>query len=170
MRCEQVGLTVESEEVTTCSRAFNVRQRTEPKLGAGYFANAATQIWTELSVKELCAMSPGSVAQKLRADILMHKPEDTAVRVQWYREQAQKGNRTPQTFDKLALTFILSSWVFDWEAVDFGGARPAIFDHGALVPIVANFVPRPGGDGLNVYSTGPEASTKLFASLLGASS
>mmetsp|Transcript_42213 Transcript_42213/g.111828 ORF Transcript_42213/g.111828 Transcript_42213/m.111828 type:complete len:253 (-) Transcript_42213:312-1070(-) len=168
VRCEQVGLTVESDEVTTCSRAFNVRQRTEPKLGAGYFANGATQIWTELPVKELCAMSPGAVAQKLRASIMMHKAEDTAARVQWYREEAAKGNRTPQQYDKWALTFILSSWVFDWEAVDFG-AKPVAFDHGAIVPIVANFVPRPGGDGLNVYASGPQASTEQFARLLGGS-
>lgn len=48
-RVAQLGLGEDSEEVTTCSRAWNFRSRTEPPLGAGYCANAASQVNTELS-------------------------------------------------------------------------------------------------------------------------
>ena len=61
-------------------------------------------------------------------------------------------------FDERVLTFVVSSWGFDWEAAAFDEATPPVcYDHGALVPIVAVLVPRPGGDGLSVYATsGPQ--------------
>lgn len=168
VRCGQVGLRVDSDELTTLSRAFNVRQRTLPKLGAGFFGNAATQMWTELPVSELCcSLSPAAVAVRLRRTITSHTPEHTAARVQWYKAEHAKGHKTPQPFDPYALTLVVSSWCFDWEAVDFGAA-PVCFDHGALTPIVVNFVPRPRGDGLNVYMSGPPHSTEQFAGLLAA--
>jgi len=165
MRCGQVGLPADSEEVSTCSRAFNIRKRTEPPLGAAYFANAATQMWTELTVKEVCALSVSMVAQKLRASINAHSSEASAARIAWYHDQQERGCATPLVFDAKALTFIISSWMFDWEGVDFG-AKPACFDHGAYTPVVCNFIPRAAGDGCNVYTSGPQESVELFACLL----
>ena len=68
-------------------------------------------------------------------------------------------------FDALALTFVVSSWVFDWEGIDFK-AVPLGFDHGALVPIVIVFTARPRGDGINVYTSGPRASLEHYSSVL----
>lgn len=166
MRCEQVGLTIDSEETTTLCRAFNIRRRTDPPLGAEYFANGATQIFTELTVKALCATSPSAVARKLRASIGEHSSEETAALLQWYRARHEEGCKTPLVFDKFAMTFVVSSWTgFDWEGVDFD-AKPVCFDHGALVPFVAVFTSRPQGDGVNVYTTGTHESTEHFSRLL----
>ena len=83
----------------------------------------------------------------------------------WLREKQQSGHKTTHTFDANALTFIVSSWGFDWEGADFG-AKPVCFDHGALVPIVAVLIPRPRDDGMNVYASGPQASLEEFVSTL----
>ena len=69
-------------------------------------------------------------------------------------------------FDAKALTFIISSWNFAWDAAAFDSA-PIAFDHGALVPVVAVFVPRPKADGLFVYASGPQASVEQFARTMG---
>ena len=69
------------------------------------------------------------------------------------------------TFDAEGLTFILSSWLFDWEGVDFS-AVPVGFDHGAHVPIVSVFTPRAGGDGIHIYHTGTPEAVRLFANFL----
>ena len=76
-----------------------------------------------------------------------------------------KGATTPPRFDANALTFVVSSWIFDWEGVDMGNGAPIAFDHGALVPIVAELVPRPGGDGVSVYGSGPQWSLEWFAAV-----
>ena len=57
------------------------------------------------------------------------------------------------------MTFVISSWVFNWEGVNFVGDEsgvPRYYDHGALVPFVAVMVPRGQKDGMNVYVTGPD--------------
>eukprot|EP00286_Rhodomonas_abbreviata_P002309 CAMPEP_0181344320 /NCGR_PEP_ID=MMETSP1101-20121128/32111_1 /TAXON_ID=46948 /ORGANISM="Rhodomonas abbreviata, Strain Caron Lab Isolate" /LENGTH=400 /DNA_ID=CAMNT_0023456117 /DNA_START=93 /DNA_END=1292 /DNA_ORIENTATION=+ len=114
MRCAQLGLGVDCEEVSTCSRACNFRRRTEPPLGEGYCGN-------ELR------MSASHVAQRLRADLQACTPEAVTARGAWLREQQRLGNKTTQAFDANALTFIVSSWGFDWEGANFG-AKPARFD------------------------------------------
>lgn len=169
-RCEQLGLSLQSEEVlgqvTTCQRAFNVRKRTA--LGASYFGNGVTQVWSELTIKELCVeLNAAQVAQKLRRDLQAVTPEVVARRVQWYKAQQEQGCKTPAIFDQYALTFIVSSWMFDWEAADFH-AKPVAYDHGALVPIVCNYTARPDGDGVNVYTTGTQAAVKRCSELLSA--
>jgi len=165
VRCAQLGLALDSEEPTTCSRACNLRQRTDPPLGAGYCANGVSQVWTELTVRELLDMAPSAVARQLRASLQAHKPETVAARAQWLRQKQQEGCKTPQIFDQHALTFIISSWGFDWEGADFN-ATPLCFDHGAHTPVVAVFVPRPQRDGLNVYTSGTPESVNQFARLL----
>ena len=169
MRCAQLGLSPDSEETTTCSRACNFRRRASPPLSAGYCANGVGQFWSDLPVKDLLASSDAQVALRLRADLQACTPEIIAARACWLREQQRAGRKTAFAFDANALTFIVSSWGFDWEGAIFGGAKPVCFDHGALVPIVAVLTPRPGGDGLNVYVSGPQASLEQFAShLIGA--
>merc|ERR1711974_348364 len=76
VRCTQLGLATDSEELTTTiCRACNIRKRTEPPLGAGYCANGVTQAWTELTVRELLAMTPTEVALRLRATLQAHTPK-----------------------------------------------------------------------------------------------
>ena len=74
-----------------------------------------------------------------------------------------QGATTAPRFDGNALTFIVSSWRFDWEGVDMGGGAPFAYDHGAHVPIVATLIPRACGDGINVYASGPKSSLEKFA-------
>lgn len=73
-------------------------------------------------------------------------------------------------FDQWGLTFIVSSWLFGWEAAAFewegknGG--PMDFDHGAHVPIVSVCTPRRGwkaGGGVNVYFSGTRAFCEAVA-------
>ena len=78
----------------------------------------------------------------------------------------QAGKTVPQVFDKNALTFICSSWIFDWGVAAFGDRAPSAFDHGALVPIVSNVVPRSGGDGVNVYWSGSQDAVEEYARIL----
>merc|ERR1719324_2385377 len=107
-------------------------------------------------------MTPAKVAQRLRADLQALSPETVAARAQWLHRQQQKGCNTKHIFDPRALTFISSSWNFDWEGVDFNAA-PVCFDHGALTPVAVVFVPRPQGDGVNVYTSGPQNALEDFA-------
>ena len=81
------------------------------------------------------------------------------------RTQQKAGTRVVGVYDENALTFIFSSWRFDWEGAAFEGP-PLCFDHGALVAIACVFVPRPNGDGLNVYASGPEQSLVAFTKRL----
>jgi hypothetical protein len=166
MRCTQVGLASDSGEVATCMRPCNFRTRTTPPLGAGYFANAVTAVRSALPVCALLSMSVGEVAKQLRAD-LVHDitNESIAARAAWLRRVCLAGCTTAQTFDAQALTCIVSSWRFDWEAANFH-ATPVGLDHGAHVPIVSVITPRPGGDGLNVYASGTQESLEQFARLL----
>jgi len=168
MRCRQLGLPLDSEEMTTCARACNIRKRTSPPLGAGYCANGVVQVFTSLSVRELLSSAPSAVAQHLRASLQANSPQHVAALVKWQDGHWRAGRRVTIAFDARALTFVVSSWVFDWEGIDFK-ATPVAFDHGALVPIVVVFTVRPAGDGLNVYSSGPRASLEQYSSILTAS-
>jgi len=165
MRCTQLDLATDSKSPTTIMRACIIRKRTEPQLGAGYFGNGVTQAWTELTVHELLTMTPAEVALRLRATLEAHTPTALAALGKWQYEKQQEGCRTTLVFDPNALTFVLSSWVFDWEGADFD-AKPVCYDHGALTPVVAVFTPRPLGDGLNVYASGPQEALDHFVSLL----
>lgn len=97
---------------------------------------------------------------KLREDLIVNsKMETTVERGQWLYVQHSQGKKTMRRFDDNALTFVCSSWAFDWESCDLGNGNKCIaYDHGALVPIVAVFVPRKGGDGMGVYVSGTEES------------
>ena len=173
-RCEQLEISCDSDEVTTCSRASNFRQRCSPALDEGYCANGVCQVWTQMSVKELLREDESmvaAVAKTLRTDLSAHTSEVVKQRAQWLSWQQRQGCRTIQMFDANALTFILSSWMFDWEGADFN-ARPVGYDHAAHTPIVAVFVPRKGvgegklSGGVNVYTCGTEAAVKRFSELL----
>merc|ERR1712187_628167 len=102
-------------------------------------------------------MRPAEVALRLRAAIKAHTPQIVAARAQWLIETANSGSKAAMQFDQHALSFVISSWGFYWEGVEFD-STPICFDHEANVPIVATIVPRPQGDGVNVYSSGPRAS------------
>ena len=58
-----------------------------------------------------------------------------------------------------------SSWRCDWEGAVFDAA-PVAIDHGALTPVVASFTRRPNGDGLDVWTAGPQAAVDAFATAL----
>ena len=126
---------------------------------------APSQVWTTLSVRELLAMPPSALALRLRNTLQAHTPQTVGARAQWLLGVQRSGCSTRQVFDARALTFIVSSWGFDWEAAHFG-ASPVCYDHGALTPVVAVLVPRPKGDGLNVYSSGSQAAVEHFAPLM----
>eukprot|EP00854_Cymbomonas_tetramitiformis_P018593 gene18593-22200_t len=165
MRCSQLGISSDSEAITTVSRACNVRQRTVPSLGTGFFGNAATQVWTELTVGDLLSMSPADVAQRLRTSLQAFQPEVVAARALWLHQKQHAGFKTTLAFDPDALTFIISSWRFDWEGADFN-AKPLCFHHGAHTPVVAVILPRALGDGLNLYASGPRESLDQFAHMV----
>jgi len=170
MRCAQLGLALDDAElVTTCSRAVNFRKRASPPLPPGYSGNGVCQVWTEAKVSELVASSVPLVASWLRASLSANTAEDVAQRTRWLRRAQRRAPSSKPTlqFDANALTFILSSWGFDWQGAEFGeGVKAARFDHTAHVPIVSVIVPRPGGDGVTVYASGPQASLEEFARLL----
>ena len=165
VRIAQLGLPADSDERTTISRASNFRSRTEPPLGAGYCANGVSQVWTEATVAELLSATTTAVALWLRTSLRAHSSTIVAARAAWLRRQLQAGCRVAQEIDAKALTFIVSSWGFDWQAANFG-AEPVCFDQGCNVPIVSVMAPRPHGDGLHVYATGPRASLEQFARLM----
>merc|ERR1712032_238097 len=146
IRCEQLGLTRDSEEMTTCIRAFNFRQRTDPTLGVGYCANGVSHVWTELTVRELLSMTPSAIATLLRASIRLQKPETIAARAQWLLRTQEAECKPAIVWDRHALSAMISSWGFAWQEVDFN-APPVCFDHGALTPLVVVIVPRPHADG-----------------------
>ena len=165
MRCAQLDLAADSTEPTTVSRACQFRQKTVPPLGAGYCGNAVGSVCTQLPVCDLLAMSVQAVALKLREDISGVTSEVVGAGAQWMREQQQAGGKISPDFDPLALTFVFSSWCFDWESANFN-ALPIRFDHGALVPIVCTFSTRPSRDGVDVYASGPLRSLETFAESL----
>ena len=165
MRCQQLELPSDSELPTTCSRAWNFRKRTEPPLGDGYCANAVSQVWSELTVGQMQTLPFYEVARRLRESLQASTSETVANRAHYLRTQQKAGARVVGVYDENALTFIFSSWRFDWEGAAFEGP-PLCFDHGALVAIACVFVPRPNGDGLNVYASGPEQSLVAFTKRL----
>ena len=165
MRVGQLGIAADSAQTTTLSRAFNVRTRTAPPLGPCYFGNATTGVRTSMSVKDLLKSTPADIALRLRADINHTTPEMIAVRATWLTEQYAKGNAVTPVYDDKALTFIVSSWNFSWEQVEFDSV-PISYDHGCIVPIVAVIVPRKvqEGGGMQVYVSGPnEEDMAIFA-------
>ena len=91
--------------------------------------------------------------------------KEIKTRGDWMAAQHAAGATVATKFDENALTFVVSSWMVDWQDADMG-ATPICFDHGALVPIVAEIVLRPGGDGANVYATGPQSSLETFAAVV----
>ena len=165
VRCSQLGLPTDSPETTTCSRASNFRRRCEPPLDAGYVGNAVSQVWTELSVRDLLAMSVQDVALALRASLRALTPPTLAARARWLNQLHAAGDKARMRFDANALTFIVSSWQFEWERAHFG-TPPVAFDHGALTPIVATFIPRARGGGVDVYASGPREACDHFVRLL----
>jgi len=161
MRRDQ-GL-AEPEDCTTMCRAVNFRKRTEPRMAEGYCANGVCQVWTELSVQEVLSMRPVEVALRLRAGLSAHSSDDVGARTQWLLQNTAAGLQTKGAWDAKALTFIVSSWIFDWEGALFGDARPVAYDQGCLAPIAFVIVPRPKGDGVGVYATGPQEAVETFA-------
>ena len=81
VRCKQVNVSVnDANQPTTLNRAFNIRNRVEPQLPAGYVGNAVTNILTTMTVKELCCdLSIQQIALRLRETILMHTPENVVL-------------------------------------------------------------------------------------------
>ena len=167
IRCDQLHLSKDCKLRTTIARACNLRSRSDPPLGLGYCGNGVTQVWTELSVTDVLTLSVTEVALHLRASLEKNTPSQIQTRAKWIHRAQQSGSKVMNKFDAHALTFIISSWRFDWESVCFEGNSPPIcFDHGALVPIVVNFVTRPNGDGLNVYTCGTHQAVRRFTAEL----
>lgn len=167
IRCAQLGIPKDSQDVeTTCARAWNFRLRTTPPLGAQYFGNATGNVHTQMKVGALLAMAPAEVALALRASLQACSSQDVAARGKWMRAQHAEGATAKMPWDENAMTFVVSSWNFSWESVRFlGDTAPFCFDHGAIVPVVAVFVPRAQQDGLNVYVSGPDdACLEMFVS------
>jgi hypothetical protein len=120
-------------------------------------------------VRELLSMTAQQVALRLRATIHRNSAGSIAAQAQWQAQQQSEGNRTRCQFDALALSLIVSSWLFDWEGVAFGDTTPACFDHGCLLPIVAELTPRPRGAGTNVWYSGKQDALEHFVECLTAS-
>ena len=165
VRCAQLGLSEDDDATSTVLRAWNFRSRTTPPLGGGYCANGVDQAVTEMPVRDVISLSVSEVAQRLRATLLALSSTSVAARFGYLKRQRTAGRHVAGVFDDKALTFVMSSWLFDWEGADFD-ARPICFDHGALTPIAVVFTPRPGGDGVNVYASGSTAGMKHFSDLM----
>ena len=165
VRCAQLSLPEDSDATSTVLRAWNFRGRTDPPLGGGYCANGVDQAATEMAVRDVLSLSVSEVAQRLRATLLALSSRTVAQRFRYLQRQRAAGRHVLGRFDDKGLTFVMSSWLFDWEGADFG-ARPICFDHGALTPIAVVFTPRPGGDGVNVYSSGSAAGMEHFSRLM----
>jgi hypothetical protein len=168
MRAAQLPLEATSDERTTLLRASNFRARAAPPLAAGYCGNAVANVATSMRVRELLALPLAAVAARLRASLQAHTAEAVAQHAAWLRAVHARGGGTRPIFDERGLTFIVSSWRCEWEAAAFGDAPPLAFDHGALVPIVANFTARPrrGGGGVNVYASGARGALEVFAAAM----
>eukprot|EP00947_MAST-08B_sp_MAST-8B-sp1_P001660 g1660.t1 len=197
VRCRQLGIGDDDHETTTTSlsRAINVRGRLAPKLSEGFFANAATNACLDLTVKEALALPLSQIALRLRKKLQEVTPAAVAQAAQWQKQVQDTGDsKTTFIFDEHALTYIASSWMFDWEGCVFvapgsdGGAdeskgaaagdadtadgvsndrgKPLCFEHGALLPFVVVFTPRAKGDGIDVWSSGTQEAVEHFAELL----
>ena len=185
MRCAQVGVDLESEgsgldEVMTCCwRACNIRDRTEPKLGAGYFGNGVVTLPTEMSVRDLCdRLSIVEVALRLRNTLQQHgSAEGVAALTDWKLKGVRLGGVKPGLrFDSKALSFIVSSWLFPWEHVRFARATPTptsqssrasmplCFGHGLLNPMVCVLSRRAEtvGGGVDVWYCSPRDALMGF--------
>jgi hypothetical protein len=147
---------------STLIREYNIRERTNPPLGAGYCGNGVDYIYTSLSVKELLEQKLHDVALFLRADMKSYTSEDTVKRARWLDSVQKRGGRVYQQFDEKALTVMVSSWRFNWEGAKFGSKQPIGFDVGTFAPYHIILVPRPKGDGLNIHSSGSEYSCHFF--------
>ena len=100
MRCTQLNIARDSEEITTTlSRAVNARNRVNPKLPNGFCGNAASGVNTTMTVKELLSMKPSKIALNLRADISKLTSFDVAARVKWLNERYQEGASPKTIFD-----------------------------------------------------------------------
>lgn len=165
LRCRQLEIPENSEDITTSQRACNFRGRCEPKLGHGYCGNGVTQVWTEMRVKDILAADISTIALQLRADLQKFTSATVPLYGRWLQKKQKEGFKVVPVFDALALTFVISSWNFAWHAADFG-FEPFCFDHAALVPIVCTMVPRPKQDGFMVYAQGPEDSMQYLAEYL----
>lgn len=166
MRCTQLGYPFDADLPTTATRACNIRGRTDPQLGSGYCGNGVTNISTESTVGELLGMSISTLARRLRTDLQTHgSPAHIAAAARWLHKTQEAQCSAKAVHDTHGLTFVISSWGFDWEGANFNAA-PRCFDHGAILPIVAVILPRPNGDGVNVYASGPQESMDQFARLL----
>ena len=160
MRCKQLDIATDNETIlTTCNRACNFRKRTEPPLGKGYCGNATTSICTTMTIKQLLSSKPSIIALQLRTDLHAVTSLHFAARVKWLKARHQEKANPTTIWDKNAMTFIVSSWNFAWEQVNFTGddsGTPFCYDHGCLVPVTAVLVPRAKQDGMNVYVSGPD--------------
>jgi len=161
-RLAQLGLPISKAGTTCCLRAANVRQVLG--LSKDYAGNATTDICTELPAKELLGARVGAVAGKLRADLLATRtPDRVQARGAFFRGAQKMRQRIRKRFDENSLTFIMSSWSAEWDAVDFGSGPPVALDHGAIAPVVCVFVRRPRGDGVNVYVSLPRHLLGTFS-------
>ena len=167
-RCVQLNLALDSDEPTTIVRAVNIRRRMDPPFGAGYFGNAIAQLYITFSVAQLFSMNIQEIAMCLREKILEYSAKKLATRVLWEKEQQKTGANTVTKFDSKALTFIVSSWCFpklDWSDANFA-AKPLCFDHACFVPFVSVITRRPGGDGVNIWTSGTKEAVTTFANSL----
>ena len=122
VRCRQLGIGDDDHETTTTSlsRAINVRGRLAPKLSEGFFANAATNACLDLTVKEALALPLSQIALRLRKKLQEVTPAAVAQAAQWQKQVQDTGDsKTTFIFDEHALTYIASSWMFDWEGCVF---------------------------------------------------
>ena len=77
---------------------------------------------TDLCVRELLVeMSDADVALRLRASLQACTPAAVADRARWLQTVQRCGAKAVFDWDTQALTFIVSSWGFDWEGADFDG-------------------------------------------------
>jgi len=164
LRCKQLDIPFDSLETTTCLRALNVRSRLEPPLKPAYCGNAVFPVTISLTVREMMSKSLTDVALILRTNVQEWDSKKISTFLKWQNEHLKSESKCTPKFNSNGLTYIISSWIFQnakWEDVDFG-AKPLCFDHAAHVPIVSVFSSRPGGDGVNVWTSGTKEFVDQF--------
>ncbi|CAD7971344.1 unnamed protein product, partial [Amoebophrya sp. A120] len=135
-RVKQLALDFTNNDVvTTVARACNFRgRRLQNAVPKDYCGNAVASVFTRLKVKELLLQNDrehevgsivpstiiADIALRLRRDLQAQGQRDQVEALgQWLEERQAKHEKVVHVFDEHALTFIISSWNFEWEEAGF---------------------------------------------------
>ena len=174
IRCAKLGIPTNSSDQTTMIRAINLRSKVSPPLAPGFFGNSSLPTWTVLSVQQLLAMSPVQVALHLRSALQAWTTDRLSAHLKWISEHQKRQSIIVPKVKANCFTFMISSWNFSsvsWESVDFD-CRPFSFHQDMVGQLPHASFPlgvmtsRPGKDGFNVATSGPEDDMEEFMTLM----